>query len=490
MNTEIRALEPKQLWNKFADLNAVPRPSKKEERVIAFIKNFGETLGLETFVDPVGNVIIKKPATSGMEDRVTIVMQSHLDMVHQKNADTTFDFDTQGIEMHIVGDWVKANGTTLGADNGLGVATIMAVLESTTIIHPAIEALFTIDEETGMTGAMGLKGGLLSGGILLNLDTEEDNEIGVGCAGGIDVTATRTYTEEEISDPMLLNNTGYQIIVKGLQGGHSGMQIHEGLGNANKILNRLLFDGFENFGLRISTINGGNLRNAIPRESKAVVVIDSIHKEAFKTEMKVLAQTIKTELKTMEPDLEILISKIDTPKKIMDLGVQEGITRALYAALNGVYRMSPDIPGLVETSNNVASVDIKNGNIKVCCLTRSSVESSKLDLANSLRASFELTGCEVELSGDYPGWTPNMDSSILKVLSHLYEKINGEKAHVAACHAGLECGILGQNYPDMEMISFGPTIKGAHSPDERASISSVKKYWNFVLEILKNIPKQ
>ncbi|WP_034059693.1 aminoacyl-histidine dipeptidase [Lacinutrix jangbogonensis] len=486
MNSEIRALEPKQLWNKFADLNAVPRPSKKEERVIAFMKDFGAKLNLETIEDEVGNVIIKKPATQGMEDRIAIVMQSHLDMVHQKNADTTFDFDTQGIEMYVDGDWVRAKGTTLGADNGLGVATIMAVLESTDIAHPAIEALFTIDEETGMTGAIGLKGGLLSGGILLNLDTEEDDEIGVGCAGGIDVTATRTYTEEETPEFKI----GYQIIVNGLQGGHSGMQIHEGLGNANKIMNRLLFDGFENFGLRISEIDGGSLRNAIPRESKAIVAIDAMHDEAFTIEMGLLVKTIQAELKTMEPDLEVSISKTDTPEKIMDLGVQEGITRALYAALNGVFRMSADIPGLVETSNNVARVIVKDGAIKVGCLTRSSVESSKDDLANTLRATFELTGCEVELSGDYPGWEPNMDSKILKVLDELYQKINGQKAHIAACHAGLECGILGQNYPDMEMISFGPTIKGAHSPDERAQISSAKKYWEFVLEILKAIPKK
>ncbi len=486
MSQDVRALEPKALWNKFADLNAVPRPSKKEERVIKFMKDFGAKLGLETIEDEVGNVIIKKPATAGMEDRVTIVMQSHLDMVHQKNNDTVFDFDTQGIEMYVDGDWVKAKGTTLGADNGLGVATIMAILESTDIPHPAIEALFTIDEETGMTGAMGLKGGLLSGDILLNLDTEEDDEIGVGCAGGIDVTARRTYEEEETPEFKI----GYQVEVKGLQGGHSGMQIHEGLGNANKIMNRVLFDGFENFGLRISQIEGGSLRNAIPRESKAIVAIDAIHEDAFLAEMKEQANTIKKELKTMEPDLEILVTKTETPEKIMDLGVQEGVTRAIYAALNGVYRMSADIPELVETSNNIARVTIKDGEIEIACLTRSSVESSKLDLANTLRATFELTGCEVEFSGDYPGWTPNMDASILKVVTNVYERLNNEKPHVAACHAGLECGILGQNYPDMEMISFGPNIKGAHSPDERAQISSAQKYWKFVLEILKDIPKK
>jgi len=448
------------------------------------MKDFGKNLGLETIEDEVGNVIIKKPATEGMENRTTIVMQSHLDMVHQKNGDTVFDFDTQGIEMVVEGDWVKAKGTTLGADNGLGVATIMAILESTDIPHPAIEALFTIDEETGMTGAMGLKGGLLSGSILLNLDTEEDDEIGVGCAGGTDITATRTYEEEETPEFKI----GYKISVKGLQGGHSGMQIHEGLGNANKIMNRVLFDGFENFGLRISEIDGGSLRNAIPRESNAVVAIDAIHEDAFLLEMALMSTTIKKELKTMEPDLEISVSNVDTPNKIMDLGVQEGLTRALYAALNGVYRMSADIPELVETSNNIARVIVKDGHIKIGCLTRSSVESSKIDLANMLRATFELTGCEVELSGDYPGWTPNMDSAILKVMAKLYEDLNGEKPHVAACHAGLECGILGQNYPNMDMISFGPNIKGAHSPDERAQISSAQKYWKFVLEILKAIP--
>ena len=363
MSSEIRALEPKQLWNKFADLNAVPRPSKKEERVIKFMKDFGENLGLETIEDEVGNVIIRKPASQGMEDRKPIVMQSHLDMVHPKNNDTKFDFDSQGIQMYVEGDWVKAKGTTLGADNGLGVATIMAILESNDIAHPALEALFTIDEETGMTGAMGLKGGLLKGKILLNLDTEEDDEIGVGCAGGIDVTATRDYKEEDTPEFKI----GYKIVVKGLQGGHSGMQIHEGLGNANKIMNRLLFDGFENFGLRISEIDGGSLRNAIPRESTATVAIDAVHEAAFESEINDLANTIKTEFKTMEPDLDVVVSKIETPEKIMDLGVQEGITRALYAACNGVYRMSADIKDLVETSNNIARVIIKDGLIKVGC---------------------------------------------------------------------------------------------------------------------------
>lgn len=484
MSQEIRNLEPKALWNKFADLNAVPRPSKKEERVIEFMKNFGNSLGLETFEDEIRNVIIRKPATPGMENRKAIVMQGHLDMVHQKNADTVFDFDTQGIDMYVDGDWVRARGTTLGADNGLGVATIMAILESKDIPHPAIEALFTIDEETGMTGALNLKGGILQGQILLNLDTEEDDEIDIGCAGGIDVTATRSYNEEEVPE----GSVGYTITVKGLNGGHSGMDIHKGLGNANKIINRLLFDGFENFGLQVAEINGGSLRNAIPRESVAKVIISEMFDEAYLFDMQEIINDIKAEFKTTEPNLTIEIVKGDLPANVMDLGVQEGIIRAIYAAHNGVYRMSADMEDLVETSNNIARVIIKDGEISVGCLTRSSVESSKFDLANALRSTFELVGCEVELSGSYPGWTPNVNSEILEVLKAIYEKQNGEQPKVVACHAGLECGILGTNYPGMDMISFGPTIHGAHSPDERASISSAQKYWKFVLEILSNIP--
>lgn len=486
MSQEVRNQEPKEVWNMFADLNAVPRPSKKEERIIAFMVNFAKQLNLAYFVDNVGNVIVKKPATKGLEDRKTVVLQSHLDMVHQKNNDTIFDFDKEGIKMLVAGDWIKADGTTLGADNGLGVAAIMAVLASKTIEHPNLEALFTIDEETGMTGAMGLEAGVLEGEILLNLDTEEDDEIGMGCAGGIDVTATRTYNEEEIPE----NATAFSITVKGLTGGHSGMDIIKGLGNANKIMNRLLFDGFTNFGLRISEINGGSLRNAIPRESVAIITIDTISKEAFLFEIDVLINTIKQEFLTIEPNLTIDIQKVELPKKVMELGVQEGFIKSVYAALNGVYRMSPDIKDLVETSNNIARVIVKDGAIKIGCLTRSSSESNKMDLANSLRSSFELAGFNVEFSGEYPGWQPNVNSAILEVVSNLYENLHGEKANVAACHAGLECGILGQNYPEMDMVSFGPTIRGAHSPDERASISSTQKFWKFLVEILKNIPKK
>lgn len=486
MNEDIRALEPKKLWNKFADLNAVPRPSKKEERVIEFMKKFGNDLGLETEVDEVGNVIIRKPATPGMENRKMVVLQSHLDMVHQKNNDSDFDFENQGIEMFVEGDWVKARGTTLGADNGLGVATMMAILESDEIQHPALEALFTIDEETGMTGAMGLKPGVLKGEILLNLDTEEDDEIGIGCAGGVDVTAKRTYKEENVPD----GHSAYKLVVKGLQGGHSGMDIIKGLANANKLMNRLLFDGFEKYGLRISEINGGGLRNAIPRESQAMIVVDTDQKEEFLKGFNELAESIKLEYRSLEPKLTIEIKEEKSSEKVMDLGAQELLVKAVYAAHNGVYRMSPEIEGLVETSNNVARVLVKSGEIEILCLTRSSVESSKTDLANSLRAGFEMAGFDVTLSGEYPGWAPDTDSAILKVLDEIYQKMNNEKAEIAACHAGLECGILGHHYPDIDMISFGPTIRGAHSPDERASISSAQKYWKFVLEILKNIPEK
>ena len=486
MTKDIRNIEPKVVWNHFADLNAVPRPSKKEEKVIQFMVDFGNRLKLQTKVDKVGNVIILKPATSGMENRKSIVMQGHLDMVHQKNADTIFDFEKEGINMYVDGDWLKAEGTTLGADNGLGVAAIMAVLSSTNISHPAIEALFTIDEETGMTGAMGLEGGILKGEILLNLDTEEDDEIGIGCAGGIDVTATKNYVEEKVTE----NAIGYSISITGLNGGHSGMDIIKGLGNANKIMNRLLFDGYEKYGLRISEINGGSLRNAIPRESFAKLCIDNNKRDSFLEEKKLLIRDIKNEFLTIEENLNIEIKEIETQTTVMEPSSQIKFLNSIYATLNGVYRMSPDVEGLVETSNNIAKIIVKEGKIKIACLTRSSSESNKWDLANSLRACFELADFKVDFSGEYPGWLPNMNSSILKTLESTYINLFNEKPHIAACHAGLECGILGQNYPEMEMISFGPNIKGAHSPDERAQISSTQKFWKLLLKVLDNIPEK
>lgn len=487
MNNEIEQLQPRELWTNFARLNAVPRASRKEEQVIAFVMDFAAKLSLDAHKDETGNVIIRKPATTGLEKARTVVLQSHLDMVHQKNSDTDFDFSTQGIKMLIDGDWVRAEGTTLGADNGIGVAAIMVILASEEIAHPAIEALFTVDEETGMTGAMGLKEGVLKGEILLNLDTEEDNEIDIGCAGGIDVTATKAYTEE----PVLEKAIAYSITVKGLQGGHSGMDIHKGLGNANKIMNRILYHGQEQAGLRISELQGGSLRNAIPRESVARVVVASDQEVAFLECFEATRDDISFEYRTTEPYLDITFEKDDAvPDYVMPAAGQKALIQGIYAAHNGVYKMSAELENLVETSNNIARVSVGKGNISIKCLTRSSVESSKSDLANALKSAFELMGCEVKFTGSYPGWTPNPDSEILKLLTSIYEKQNNEKADVVACHAGLECGILGRNYPKMDMISFGPTIRGAHSPAERVSISSVQKFWKFLLEILANIPEK
>jgi len=483
MSLNVRDLEPKAIWQHFDDFNAVPRASKKEERVIQFALDFGKNLGLQTEKDAVGNVIIRKPATSGMEDRKTVVLQSHLDMVHQKNNDTDFNFDTQGIQMFVDGDWVKADGTTLGADNGIGVAAIMGLLASTDIPHPALEALFTIDEETGMTGAKGLQGGILTGDILLNLDTEEDTEIDIGCAGGVDVTAKLSYEPEQLP----ANGRTYLLEVKGLQGGHSGMEIHKGLGNANKILTRILFE-LEPYSIRLGQIDGGGLRNAIPREARAWFVANA--DDNLQTAVENIAQAIRQEYRTVDSGLQIVLKQADTLSGVLPQTVQDKLIRGLYATHNGVYRMSADFDELVETSNNVARVEVGKGNITIKCLTRSSVESSKMDLAQALRATFELMGAEVTFSGDYPGWTPNADSAILKVLTSTYTRLFNEEPAVVACHAGLECGILGSNYPGMDMISFGPTILGAHSPQERVSISSVQKFWSFLLAILQETPKK
>ncbi len=475
-------IEPQIIWKNFSALNAVPRPSKKEGKVIEFIKNFGEKLGLPTTVDEVGNVIIQKPATSGMEDRKKVVLQSHLDMVCQKNNDVNFDFETQGIEMEIEGDWVKAKGTTLGADNGLGVAAIMSILESKDLPHPALEALFTIDEETGMTGAMGLKPGQLSGEILLNLDTEEDDEIDIGCAGGIDVTATANFPLEEA------RGMEVKIEVKGLQGGHSGMDIHKGFGNANVILGRLLFTGVYNQNLQIISIDGGGLRNAIPREANAIISVRNAPE--FIEAASGLKSAILEEFKTVEKDLQITIENFSTPEKAISEEDSKKIILALKSAHNGVYRMSPDVADLVESSNNIARVELKNGELKILNLSRSSVDSTKYAVAEQLKSVYELAGMNVEFSGSYPGWKPKPDAEILKTMTEIYEKNFKEKPHVVACHAGLECGIIGANYPEMEMVSFGPTIKGAHSPDERANIPSTQKFWSYLKDILANIPKK
>ena len=485
MSKEVRALEPTSIWNCFADLNAVPRPSKKEERVIQFMLDFGKSLKLETFSDAVGNVIIRKPATVGMEDRKMVTLQSHLDMVHQKNADTVFDFDTQGIAMVVDGDWVRAKGTTLGADNGMGVAAIMALLQSTAIPHPPLEALFTIDEETGMTGAMGLEAGLLQGEILLNLDTEEDDEIDIGCAGGIDVTAVGEYHLQGL----LPDDQCYEIRIKGLKGGHSGMDIHKGLGNANKLMNRLLYHSVFEFDADISKIDGGGLRNAIPRESVATLAVNHAN-DGFQEAFQGWSAMMKEELAVTEPDLHISLRSIAPFDSIMEQTKARKLLQSVYTAHNGVYAMSATIPDLVETSNNIARVKVSDGVITISCLTRSSRQSSKMDLANGLRSAFELAGYEVTFSGAYPGWNPNPNSEILKLLKHTYNGLFGQEPRVVACHAGLECGILGQNYPNIDMISFGPTIHGAHSPDECVQISSVQKFWTFLKAVLADSPKK
>ena len=485
MNEAIRNIEPKEVWNHFTDLNAVPRPSKKEERVIAFMKAFGESLNLPTYVDEVGNVIIKKPATPGMENRMTVCLQGHIDMVHQKNATTVFDFDTQGIEMMIDGDWVRANGTTLGADNGMGVAASMAILSSTTIAHPAIEALFTIDEETGMTGAIGLKGGLLDAEIMLNLDTEDDEELTIGCAGGVDVTGTGNYESQSVE----AHSVAYQVTVKGLTGGHSGMDIHKGRGNANKLMNRLLVNVSTNFDAQIHSIDGGSLRNAIPRESKAIVVVSKDKENDFTAYLHEMNATYKAEYHFTDPNLLVVYEPTNLPTTVLNKDFQYKLIRVIYSLHAGIYRMDSNIAGLVQTSNNVSRILVQDGAYSIQNLTRSSNNTEKMDLADALKSSLELLGAAVTYGSSYPGWNPNPEAKIVKLMVDLYSKINhGEKPAVNACHAGLECGILGTNYPTMEMISFGPTITGAHSPDERVNIKSVQKFWHYLVETLKEIP--
>ena len=475
----IEQLEPQSIWKNFSALNAVPRPSKKEEGVIAFMKSFGENLGLETSEDAAGNVIIKKPASPGMEGRPTVILQSHLDMVHQKNADTDFDFESQGIQMFIDGDWVKAKGTTLGADNGMGVAATMAVLESTTLAHPPIEALFTIDEETGMTGAKGLEPGQLDGKILLNLDTEEDDTISIGCAGGVDTNTYMIFTQESFAGQA----EAFELKVRGLKGGHSGMDINLGRGNANKMMVRLLYQ----LDARIASFDGGSLRNAIPREATAVVVVKTENQEIFKADFEARKNEIVEEYASIEPELSIEMASTDMPHLVMELDSQYKIINALYAVHNGVWRMSPAIPDLVETSSSLARVIIEDGEFITQSLQRSALESGKQDVANAIRATFENIGVNVENDGDYPGWAPNPSSAVLTQIKGIYEEMFGEKPDAKAYHAGLECGIIGSHYPGLDMVSIGPNIRHAHSPDEKVSISSVQKFWSYLVAILAKI---
>jgi dipeptidase D len=481
---ELKQLEPESLWQYFIQLNAIPRASKNEEQVIAFMLDFGKRLGLESIRDHIGNVIIKKPATEGMEHRQTTVLQSHLDMVHQKNTETDFNFKTDGIRMYVEGDWVRAKGTTLGADNGVGVAAIMALLASKDIEHPALEALFTIDEETGMTGAKQIDPENISGTLLLNLDTEEDDELTIGCAGGIDTNTFYGYKTE----PVAVDAAAFEISLKGLMGGHSGMDIHKGRANANKLMNRVLFNALKILPLQLNFLEGGSLRNAIPRESYAIVVVPSSRTDAFLAFIDEFKSILQDEFKIIEPGLDITVSETSLPETCVEGLELTKILSALYAVPNGVFRMSPDIENLVEASTNLAKVIVKDGTFITQSLQRSSVESTKVDVAYAVSACFEIMGCEVSRSGDYPGWKPNRDSTLLKLFVGLYKEIFDKEPNVAACHAGLECGILGAHFPKMDMISFGPTIRGAHSPDERVQISSVQKFWKFLVAALRQIP--
>jgi dipeptidase D len=482
--SNIRDLMPKGLWYNFYEISQIPRPSRKEKKVIEHMKDFGEKLNLDTIVDSIGNVIIRKPATTGMENRKCVIFQTHLDMVPQKNSDKKHDFEKDPIETIIDGDWVKANGTTLGADNGIGVAATMAVLESKDLVHGPIEALFTIDEETGMTGAFGLKPGLLNGDILMNLDSEDEGELYVGCAGGVDVNITKNYNEEISPKGM----QAYKVVASGMKGGHSGIDINSGKANSNKIMFRFLMQAEADYGIRLSEAFGGDLRNAIPRESYSIILLPEAKTAVFEKYMKDYEKMYRAEFSDTDPDLSFICKKVDLPVKVMNESDQYKIIRAIFACPNGVQRMSQAMKGLVETSNNLAVVKCIGGKFEAYNLTRSSVDSSKEATAWKIAAVFHLIGAEVAFTGSYPGWKPNMKSPILKTMSDVYSNMYGNVPEIKAIHAGLECGLLGGVYPNLDIISFGPTIRYPHSPDEKVNIGSVIKFWDFIVETLKHIP--
>lgn len=486
MSNEISKLMPTIVWENFHQLTRIPRPSHHEEQIQKFIVDFGLSLGLETVKDEVGNVIIRKPATSGMEKRKGVILQGHLDMVPQKNSDNDHDFAKDPIETIIDGEWVRANGTTLGADNGIGVAAAMAVLASKDLVHGPVEALFTATEETGMDGANGLKSGMLYGDILINMDSEDEGELYVGCAGGEDAVVQFNFTEVPVPE----DSISFKLNVTGLKGGHSGLDINLGRGNANKIFFRLLKEAHKVCGLRLSSINGGNLRNAIPREAFGVVTVP--YKTADKLVGLIAGMTtvIKRELSGTEPSLKIDLSKTEMPTALIDEQTQINLTHAIVACPNGAIRMSDSMPGLVETSTNLAIVksDMTKKTVSISCLMRSSVDTARAELGSRLDSVFALAGANVTFKGGYPGWKPNMDSPILKTMQDVYNNKFGRIPEIKAIHAGLECGILGGTYSHWDMISFGPTIRFPHSPDEKVNIESVSKFWDFLVETLKNIP--
>jgi len=482
--SDIRKLEPKLLWKYFYEITQIPRPSKKEQKMTEYIAKFGKDHGIETIVDKVGNVILRKPATKGMENRKGIILQGHLDMVPQKNSDKVFNFETDPIEAVIDGEWVKAKGTTLGADNGIGVAASMAAMTDPKIVHGPLEALFTIDEETGMTGAKNLKKGVLKGEIMINMDSEDEGELYVGCAGGIDVSATRSYGLEKTP----AGTTAYNITIKGLRGGHSGVDIALARGNANKLMFRFFQQAEHDFGMRIASYAGGDLRNAIPREAFGVIVVPAMKKAEFEKFVKGYEKMYRSEFKEADPDIKIFVEPCKAPAKVMNAGDQYRIIRAVYACPNGVQRMSQSMKGLVETSNNLAIVRLSDGKFEVHNLCRSSVDTAKEATAWKIAAVFHLIDAKVELTGSYPGWNPDMSSAILKTMQDTYKKLYGKIPEIKAIHAGLECGIIMGPYPKLDTISFGPTIRFPHSPDEKVEIESVGKFWNFLLATLKNAP--
>jgi dipeptidase D len=482
--TDIRNLEPKSLWNYFYQITQIPRPSKKEEKIIAFMKKFGDEHNLTTDIDEIGNVVIRKAATSGMENRKVVIFQTHLDMVPQKNSNKIHDFEKDPIETVIDGDWVRANGTTLGSDNGIGVAAVMAVLASKDIEHGPLEALFTVDEETGMTGAFGLRKDILSGDILINLDSEDEGELYVGCAGGINVNIRKEYGVEKTPSGMV----ACKISLKGLKGGHSGIDIPLGKANSNKLMFRFLMQAEADFGIRLAEVKGGDLRNAIPREAQAIIGIPEIKKEEFARFVEEYEMTYKAEFSDTEPDLSFTCEKMELPENVMNQGDQYRIIRAVFACPNGVQRMSQAMKGLVETSTNLAIVKCSDGIFESENLTRSSVDSAKEAVAWRIAAIYHLIEAEVTLNGDYPGWKPNINSPVLKIMSDLYNDLFGNVPEIKAIHAGLECGILGGIYPGLDMISLGPTIRYPHSPDEKVNIESVDRFWKFIVHTLKHIP--
>jgi len=481
---EIANLNPKRVWKNFYLLTQIPRPSKKEAKVIEFMKKFGEDLGLDTTVDKVGNVIIRKPATKGMENRMGIVFQGHLDMVPQKNSDKVHDFEKDPIEAYIDGEWVTAKGTTLGADNGMGCAAAMAVLEAKDLVHGPIEALFTIDEETGMTGANELQPGILKGDILMNLDSEDEGELYVGCAGGVDVNVSMKY--EYVDSPM--GYEAYNLSLTGLKGGHSGMDINIGRANSNKILFRFMNHCLYHFDLKLTECQGGSLRNAIPRETFATVLVKNSEAYKFENEVKKFNEIFRSEFSDTEPDMKLQAVKTTMPNKIIAQDTAVKIIKAVFVCPHGVERMSVAMPGLVETSNNLAIIKCLNGEFTVNCLVRSSVDSAKEGAMYKIGTVFNLINAKVSFDGAYPGWKPNMKSPILKTMLKTYEGLYGKIPEIKAIHAGLECGILGAGYPNWDMISFGPTIRYPHSPDEKVNIASIQKFWDYIVETMKNVP--